>query len=117
MEHRLGIAALAGQLLRLFHVVVNTWEGLEETIDEQLCLVACDVETLGKSERGDAIDDAEVGTLRLRALVAADVVDIFLIDRGSGGGMQVLAFAEHFLHRLVARKVSHHAQFNLTIVC
>ena len=35
VEHRLGIAALAGQLLRLLHVVVNTWEGLEETIDEQ----------------------------------------------------------------------------------
>ena len=82
---------------------MNPWEGLEETIDKQLCLVACDVETLGKSERSDAIDDAEVGTLRLRALVAADIVDIFLIDCSSGGGMQVLAFAEHLLHRFVAR--------------
>ena len=92
-------------------------EGLEETVDELFRLIAADVEALGQTEYRDTVDDAEVGAFRLRTLVASHLADVFLINGGSRGGMQVFALAEHLEHVLVAREMGHHTQFYLTVVC
>ena len=116
-EEGSDVALLARHLFRLLHVVVHLWEGVEVAVNQHLSLVARDVEALGQAKHGDAVDDAEVGTFRLRSLVARHLFNGFFIDVGGRGSMQVLTFAEHAHHVLVLRQMGHHAQFNLTVVC
>ena len=116
MEERLGVAVLAGKLLGLLHVGVHLWERLEVAVDELLCLVSTDLQSFSQTEDRDAVDDAEVGSLGLRALVAADVLYLLLIDACSGGGVDVIALAERLYHVLVAGEVSHDAKLNLRVV-
>ena len=91
-------------------------EGEEVTIDELLGFLTWNIQSLSQPKDGDAVDDAEVGTLRLGTLVARYLFYSFLIDVGGGGRVQVLPLAEHPNHFLVVAEVSHHAQFNLTVV-
>ena len=79
MEQCLGIPFLAHLLLGLLHVVVYFGESLKETVNQLSGFLAVDVEPFGQTEHRDAVDDA-VGTLRLGALVAADVGDGLLVD-------------------------------------
>ena len=116
VEERLGVAMVARQLLRLLHVLVYAGERAEVAVDELLRLVARDVETLGESEDGDAVDDAEVGALSLGALVARHGFYILFIYARCGGGVYVVSLAERLNHVLVAGEVSHDAKLNLRVV-
>ena len=113
MEECLGVAVLAGKLLSLLHVSVHVGERLEVAVDELLGLVSADLQSFSQTEDRDAVDDAEVGSLGLRALVAAYVLYLLLIDACGGGGVDVIALAERLYHVLVAREMSHYAQLYL----
>ena len=78
--------------------------------------VATNLKTLGKTEYGDAVDDAEVGTLSLGALVALHLVNGSLVYLCSCCGVYVVTAAECLNHVLIATKVCHHAQLYLTVV-
>ena len=116
VEERLGVAVFACRLLRLLHVLVYTGEGVEVALDELLRLVARDIETLGETEDGDAVDDAKVGAFCLCALVARHAVNVLFIYACCGGSVYVVALAERLNHVLVAREMRHHAQLNLRVV-
>ena len=91
-------------------------ERLEISVYQHLCFASGNVETLGKSEDGYAVDDSEIGTLSLRALVAADLVNVLFIYACSCCSVDVMSFAERLYHVLVTRQVCHDAQFNLAVV-
>ena len=113
MEHCFGIAFLADNLFGALHVIVHLRESLEETVNQLAGLTAVNLQTLSQTEDGDAVDDTEIGTLRLRALIATDLADILFIDGGGGGGVQIFSLAEHFYHVFILREMGHYTEFNL----
>ena len=70
-KQRLGIAFFACLGLGPLHIFVHLWKRLEVAINQRFSLGATDVETLGQAEGGDAVDDAEVGTLGTLYIFAA----------------------------------------------
>ena len=61
MEHGFRIAFLADNLFGALHVIVHLRESLEETVNQLAGLTAVNLQTLGQSEDGDAVDNAEIG--------------------------------------------------------
>ena len=60
-EEGSDVALFAGNLLRLFHVVVYLREGLEVTVNQHLSLFSRNIQTFSQTKDSDAIDDTEVG--------------------------------------------------------
>ena len=78
MEQCFGIAHCTCPLDALVHIFLHLGEGLEVTGNQLFSLVAAYLQTLCQSEHSDAVDDAEVGALGLRSLVARYVIDCLL---------------------------------------
>ena len=116
VEEGLGVAVLSSQLLGLLHIGVHLRECLEVAVYKLLGLVATYLQTLCQAKDGYAVYYAEVGTLGLGALVAANVFNLLLVYACGGGGVYVVALAESLNHVLVAREVSHDAQLYLRVV-
>ena len=64
------------------------------TVDVSLCLGIRDADVLGKSEGGDAVDDAEVDGLCLAPHLGRDLVGRQAEDLRRGAGVDVLVLDE-----------------------
>ena len=91
-------------------------EALQVAGDEFLALFARDVEPVGEAEAGEAVDDAEVDHLRLRALADVDVVAGDVEDLGRGRRVDVVAGAEDLFQHLLVGDVGEHPQLDLAVV-
>ena len=116
VEQRLGISVGACHLYALVHILLHLREVLEVSFYQLLCLVAAYLQSFRQTEHRNAVDDAEVGTLCLCALVSAHLVDGFFVYLRRRGSVDVVSLAERFYHVLVAAQVSHHSQLYLTVV-
>ena len=100
----------------MFHICLYAGEGGEIVFYQLLGLLATDVQAVGKSEDGDAVDDAKVGTFCHGALVAINLFQSLFEYLGCRGCMDVVLLAEGVDHVLVFTQMRHHAKLYLTVV-
>src|ERR1039458_9572043 len=89
---------------------------LEVSIDVGAGFLLVDAELRGQTERGDAVDDAEVDGLGAGSGLLVELGDGDAEDFGSGEGVDVLAGAVGVEQQRVLREVGHQAQLDLRVV-
>ena len=112
-EDGLDIAVLASGLDALVHVFLDSRIGLEITLDQLFRFGSGNAEPFGQSEGRDAIDDTEVGGLRLATHVARHLIERDAIDLGCRGGVDIHAALEGLDHVRILTEVRHDAQLDL----
>ncbi len=70
----------------------------------------------GEPKGAHAINQPKVDGFGVPALVFIHLFQRDVINRGGGGGMNILPLAERFQHGFILRNMRHDAQFNLRIV-
>ena len=116
LEDRLHVTFLLGHLDTLVHVFFHTRVGGEITIYQFLRLRARNAQPFRQAEYGDAVDNPEVGGLRLTAHLARHLADRHAINLGGGSGMDIRATPERLHHVRIAAQVSHDTQLDLRII-
>ncbi len=76
----------------------------------------CEVGRAGQTKRAHTVDEAEVDSFGVPALVLFHLFKRDIVNRGGGGSMNILPLSEGFQHCLVLRDVRHDAQLYLGIV-
>src|SRR5215210_5487860 len=115
-EQRRDVAVLLGLGDRVGHEPRDRGEALEVAVDELLGLLLLDLQAVGQAVRREAVDDAVVDHLRLRAHADRELVRRRVEHRGGGLGVHVLAALEDVLEDLLAGDVGEHAQLDLRVV-
>src|SRR5574344_429949 len=108
-EYGFYVSLTLGYLDVLLHVVFYLWICLEITVDEFFCLFTVSLQSFGKSENSDAVDNAEVGALGFSALVVRHLFYIFFVNFGSCCCMDVMPFVEGFNHIVITAQMCHHS--------
>ena len=117
MEERFHVAIGLCRLLGLLHIVAHLRKHLEVSVDKLLSLCTLDVEPIGQTKHRYAVDDAEVGAFSLRSFIACNLRNRLIVNLCGRCRMDIVAFAEGIEHVGILTKMSHNAQFNLTIIC
>src|SRR5690554_68810 len=95
------------------HITLYTGEGDEILINQLFCLATRDVEAFRQSKGGNAVDNTEIGSLRLSAHISCHLIDRYFKYLGGCGSMDILPFVESLHHVAVTAEVGHDTQFDL----
>src|SRR5258705_6019940 len=110
-----GLLATHG-LKRLLDEPLNPLVAVEVGLDILLRGLLIDVELRSQPKRADAVDDAEVDSLRARARLFTHRRNIDTKDLACSKGMNVLTSPVSIEQQRILREVSHQTQFDLGIV-
>ncbi len=100
-----------------FHILLNPRIQLEIAVYQLLSLLAADMEPLCQSPGGNAVYDAEIGSLCAAPHFQRHLFQGHVIYLRCGGGMHVDAVVKGIHQFLVAAQVRHQPQLHLRIVC
>ena len=109
MEEGLCVALFPGIGNRYVHVFSHLGECVEIVIYQLPCFFPVNVETLGKTKHGDAIDDAKIGPLGFGAFVALNLFNGLFVYFCRSSCMDIVTLAEGLNHVFVAAQVCHYS--------
>ncbi len=115
-EQCLDEAVFLREFYSIGHIGPDPGEALEIAVDEALRLGARNPQVAGKTEAGDAVDDAEVDRLGLAADVAGHLVQGDVEHLGGGEGVDVDPVLEGAAQFGDVGDMGKDAQFDLGIV-
>ena len=115
-EQRQHIAVLFAERFRLLDIVADAGKPFKIFLDIGCGLLAFDAELIGETERGDAVDDAEVDRFRAPPHFRWHALDRHAEHLRGGHGMNILAGAEGPLQRRDVGDLRQQPEFDLRIV-
>ena len=100
-----------------FHIIFDSWETLKIGLNVVLSSLAGNSQIIGQSEVGNAIDDSEVDSLGIAAIIRRHILCLFNTKDPHGGSrVNVFSMLKGSNQMLVLRNVSQHPQLNLGII-
>ena len=116
VEERFDIALLLRLLHDLGHIAAHAGKALQIILNILFRLVNAHADVLRERKGGDAVDDAEVDRLGVRAHLLRHVLHRHAEHLRGRDGVDVLAAEERPAHRLIVRDVGEQAQLDLAVI-
>ena len=115
-HERLHVLVLAGEIQCIVQIIRDFRETAEVVGDELLGLGLRNLQAVGETEGGDAVQNPEVDGLGGAAHVGGNLLFVNAVDMGGHRRVDILVVAEGFDHALVLAHVRDDAELDLRVV-